>query len=624
MTDSQDLRMEFDMNTIQHLGISMYSKLPPVLGEIVANAYDADAPSIVIEMNDQGEKYIKITDTGFGMTKEDINKKFLKIGRNKRVDEPSDITAGGRKVIGRKGIGKLSVFGIADDVIVTTTTPQGITNKFRMYLPDIIDTKDNIYRPNHLVVDESLGLKQGTIIELKNLRRKSPFDSEEVCFDLARRFLIYDKDFSCNVIHNGSEPKPVTNDMRFADLDIEFTWTFPDATLNSMYPRKAEVKGEVYSVKEKTMPEAMRGIYLVARKKLVNKNEFYGVRASDFAHAYLTGWLEVDFIDETKATRDDRLGTNRESLNWEIDECEDLRKYLQEMLHYVAQDWKKRKKEKKTKEASDKIGFDIYAWIEDLPAADRKLAKKMIGPILENTDISSEKTAELIGHIKDAFGFTSFRELAEDIEDNDEATIVNLVSLLKKWRIIEARELYKLALVRVKAITEFDKLIKTNAREVPTVHNFLRNFPWLLDPRIMNFEDEVTYSELLKTQFAEQADTPESDRRLDFLCVDFAENLFVIELKRPEHKANEKTLRQAIEYRAFLEKHFGNTQRRKIEVFIVCGGIASSPAAEEIADSHRQSGKVFVKSYHELLSQARKYHQEFIKAYEKMEAEETE
>jgi len=31
------------MNTIQHLGISMYSTLPPVIGEVVANAWDADA-----------------------------------------------------------------------------------------------------------------------------------------------------------------------------------------------------------------------------------------------------------------------------------------------------------------------------------------------------------------------------------------------------------------------------------------------------------------------------------------------------------------------------------------------------------------------------------------------------
>ena len=35
--------MDFDIATIKHLGLQMYSTLPPVIGELVANAWDANA-----------------------------------------------------------------------------------------------------------------------------------------------------------------------------------------------------------------------------------------------------------------------------------------------------------------------------------------------------------------------------------------------------------------------------------------------------------------------------------------------------------------------------------------------------------------------------------------------------
>ena len=68
MTAQQTVKMSFDPNTIEHLGIQMYSTLPPVIAELVANAYDADASSVTIFLGDTGEKRIIIEDTGHGMS----------------------------------------------------------------------------------------------------------------------------------------------------------------------------------------------------------------------------------------------------------------------------------------------------------------------------------------------------------------------------------------------------------------------------------------------------------------------------------------------------------------------------------------------------------------------------
>ena len=40
--------MKFDIGTIKHLGLQMYSTLPPVIGELVTNAWDANATRYVL------------------------------------------------------------------------------------------------------------------------------------------------------------------------------------------------------------------------------------------------------------------------------------------------------------------------------------------------------------------------------------------------------------------------------------------------------------------------------------------------------------------------------------------------------------------------------------------------
>ncbi|HDC4371601.1 TPA: hypothetical protein O8L32_004737 [Enterobacter cloacae] len=43
----QNFRMTFDPKTIEHLGVKMYSTLPPALAELISNAYDADSENVI-------------------------------------------------------------------------------------------------------------------------------------------------------------------------------------------------------------------------------------------------------------------------------------------------------------------------------------------------------------------------------------------------------------------------------------------------------------------------------------------------------------------------------------------------------------------------------------------------
>ena len=59
-----------------------------------------------------------IRDNGIGMDFDECQKLYLVVGRNRRGDATDEQTAGGRPVLGRKGIGKFAGFGIASLVTV--------------------------------------------------------------------------------------------------------------------------------------------------------------------------------------------------------------------------------------------------------------------------------------------------------------------------------------------------------------------------------------------------------------------------------------------------------------------------------------------------------------------------
>lgn len=111
--------MSISLNALEHLGINLYSNIPAVLSEIVANAWDADAKVVTITV-DRASEVITIEDNGTGMNRDDVIDRFLAVGFNRR-EEMGEETAGGRKPMGRKGIGKLSIFSIAQIAEIYTT-----------------------------------------------------------------------------------------------------------------------------------------------------------------------------------------------------------------------------------------------------------------------------------------------------------------------------------------------------------------------------------------------------------------------------------------------------------------------------------------------------------------------
>ncbi len=108
------------LSVLNHLGRNLYRNFITVIGEAISNSWDADASNVWIEIH-RDSRSMFVTDDGTGMTGEDFQNKFLKIGYSKRKEGQLN-TSKGRAFIGRKGIGKLALLSCAQKVHIASKT----------------------------------------------------------------------------------------------------------------------------------------------------------------------------------------------------------------------------------------------------------------------------------------------------------------------------------------------------------------------------------------------------------------------------------------------------------------------------------------------------------------------
>lgn len=365
MTESP-FEMRFDPQTIKHLGMRMYSRLAPALAEIVSNAYDADATNVTITLNEQNgnPKKIRIEDDGTGISYDEINSKFLVIGRNRRIDEgdtPSEKY--NRLPTGKKGLGKLALFGLAQTIIISSKQ-SGKQNEFVLDWDDLMKARER-YRPRPISINTATSDADGTVITMTGLKRKTPFDFNGLADSLSRIF-IFDENFNLVLESSSGDRISIDNMRRYGSLNKEFEWNLESALL---VPSGSEYYGKINgrlitSEKPITPSSGLRGITLFSREKLVNAPEFFSSSTSSHFFQYLTGWISVDFID---ALDDDVISTNRQSLDWEHPEMEKLRNFLSGIVSQINADWRKKRKEQKYKNLKKKTGIDTEKWVDTMP-----------------------------------------------------------------------------------------------------------------------------------------------------------------------------------------------------------------------------------------------------------------
>lgn len=605
----------YDNQTIDHLGVKLYSTIPPMLAELISNAWDADAKNVFITLQSSGDKYISVKDDGCGMSFDELNSKFLKIGRNRRTELKKDITEGGRPVLGKKGLGKLSMFGIGKKITVTSIK-NGKKNSFVMDYNKIKAGDTNTYEPEIISLDEDTTENSGTTILIREIKRKSDFDIEAIRNGIVSRFMIFSPDF---VVHINDEIK--IDSCELDEDEYQFTWEFPvdfeagviDKSLFE-FGKKNGVTGKIHT-STTPLKNSKQGIVLFSRNKLVQEAKSFNNRANDNFFMYMAGFFNVDFVDQDMDI--DNCSTDRKSLAWdtfENDDLEQLNHLLEEIVNATQKKWRESRKKVKKQKISEN-GYDVEKWLNTLTPAEKPLARKLTSAIIDNDSITSDNASIYLGYIKDMYGFSSFKDFSTKLDEMDALKSEDAIKLLTDWTIIESKEYAKIATGRITTIEQFDKYIKDNASENKVIQKFLEEFPWLLDPKMSKFEREVTYTNLLKRKF-DDSDKPEHDRRLDFLCTDNAGEIHIIELKRPRIKITEKEIQQIAEYVEFIENQFPSTVGH-VQGYLISDNMTFGPGIKRMIEMSAEGG-IYIKSYSDLLAEARRYNKDLYDEYIKI------
>lgn len=626
--NARPFEMDFDIATIKHLGLQMYSTLPPVIGELVANAWDANATVVEITIPEtliDDRSQIIIKDNGDGMSDSDLREKYLIVGRDRRESENTEWTPAPHKrpIMGRKGIGKFSAFGIAREIEIESACDDG-ASCFRMDYDKMLESAPQ-RRAEFPPRDPTGDVSQGTMITLKRITK---FRTRQISLaslrrKLARRFAIIGEKWQFEVIINGDPISVEERNLKLLlakDADGKpYLWEYDEAEEIGL-GKDLTVTGWIGAL-ERTTDAAdgvERGISILARGKLVQEPFWFEANVGQqYALAYLVGELHAEFVDNKD---EDTIGTSRNVLVWDTDANAKLMEWGKQKVKDIAREWsEKRQKDNVRKLEENKLYQSFKERAKDIDNQRAwVLANKLVLQAISNNPTADvNKLEPIIQTSLDFMEFDAFAKIAQDLTNSDEQDVEKLLSLFKEWEIVEAKEMMRVTEGRIKTIEKLQDLIEKNALEVPTLHNFLKEFPWVIDPRWTLVADEVYYSNLLKDEFPDD----EKDRRIDFLCVREGGNLVVVEIKRPKKIASKDDLNQIERYVSFVrdreEQSTDPEGIKQVDGYLLCGGLVNTGEVRQ-KRKNLEKAQIYVRRYSDLLRMVENMHREFLDRYKQL------
>ena len=124
------VRFQTDAAIVRRLGRELVAKQETALGELVKNAYDADATQCTVNLFEAGSLTgFDITDDGNGMTYAEIVNGFMRLASDEKVVNPASPRYG-RSRAGKKGIGRFATERLGASLTIVTQTehePHGWT-----------------------------------------------------------------------------------------------------------------------------------------------------------------------------------------------------------------------------------------------------------------------------------------------------------------------------------------------------------------------------------------------------------------------------------------------------------------------------------------------------------------
>ncbi len=688
--------MKISRLTVDKLGVKLYDRVSLVIAELISNSYDADATEVTVfapmgktlckkvdnTTVDNGYT-IEIKDNGVGMTPEEMNNFYLIVGGERRNDPNRGDTSKkfNRKVMGRKGVGKLAPLGICNKIEIISsggdkthyTDKKG--NSYEGYLTShlflerqkiMCDNSEN-YNPQPGPIDQTYQDTPGTTIRLTLFDNRRVPQISDFSRQLSQRFGIQSENWKIILQDNSDSLDPqALREMVVGTFDIKTMDNtkiiFPSmATSSSELPlakneqnesipyiyagfeqngKKYPIEGWVAYSKEPYKDDLMAGVRIYCRGKIAAKTLLFeqnaGFTGEYNIRSYLVGSIKADWLDEDE----DLIQTDRRDILWSHELGEAFKTWGQEIIKYIGRQTRKpiEKKNQETFMQLSKLTekarqkYPQSSDIQENAIFIGKQLSKSMRPEEINDNEQRETVVQLSLFLAPHISLNNQLRQAAEEKTN---TIQIMSSILNISKVAELTAFGKIAYDRIKVIEQLEKLKDDEDTTEDKLQDLINGAPWLINPQWAPITANQTFT-TLKREFQKfynkktektinLSDFSLPQKRADFILSSQDNKIQIIEIKRPSHKFNNEEMERLDNYTRIMDEFLNAPQHEDFKKLftdfhttLICDEINLSGLQQSLFDMRIKHLQLTHLNWASFLLKTKQAHQDFLNEAERL------
>jgi len=623
---SHKYTMTISRLTVDKLGVKLYDRVSAVIAEIVANSYDADATTVTIRapmgewlatkskgaVVDRGYT-IEVEDDGAGMTVEEVNQFYLKVGKERRDDpKRGDVSKKQhRRVMGRKGVGKLAPFGVCYRIEVITAggEMQEYTDKDGRKISGylichlilergaILSDTDEPYYPILGPRDGTHRSDTGTIIQMHLFDHRRVPAIKDFERQMAQRFGLKSSNWSIRLRDTQKQPGVEEHERVVGEFHVSpnnaTKITFaraPGAKDDSRAaatdylvngPQNVSLGGlqSGFVMEDRFYPligwvgyadkpykdELMAGIRIYCRGKIAGQTKLFeltaGFTGEHDVRSYLIGELHADWLDEAE----DLIRTDRQDILWSHDLGQAFQHWGQALVKLIGRITREPMRQSTWEKFRQESGIEKKVE-EAFPGKDKKEIRERtiemaatIAKAARKDELDDPQTVESFVQLSLLLGphVTLDRKLKEAAASEDRPMAV-VSAVLRTARIAELASFGRIVDDRVRVIETLEKLKDDKATDEAEFQKLLTEAPWLINPMWSPITSNQSF-ETLRQEFIKfykkhtgddlvLHDFSDAKKRADFVLSSQDDTVQIIEIKRPHHRLANEEMERIVRY----------------------------------------------------------------------------
>ena len=635
---ADELCLTFAGNIVKHLGVQMYAGRPvPAIAELISNAWDADAKDVKIRLPldeawapSNPDQVIEVIDNGNGMNWEMVRDAYLDVARDRREAEQTDKSPGGRLLQGRKGVGKLAGFGIADQVEVQTVhvhNDPSVRKKTLIWFQlDLTDLKKARKRPAKVRLiyagpianaPEGARTTHGTTVVLRQLHQRRAQNSDRFNGSMSQRFMLIGPKFRVRI--NGED---------LDDESIGLQWRWPrsgwktddvtgcgpvDYWLGFAREPRKQSEGD------------LSGLLIYTRGKISQEATFFDISGGVHGQhglRYLVGKVKAEWLD-AGIEAPDLIATHRGTIAWESPQGVAFQEWGQKLVRKYLAEWARLRMELREEQINN-IAPSLRARINQLAPSYKDVATRFVEQF-KAVEMEPEEFQDILTWFLDALENATLRSILQRLRDTDVHDLEKLDELFSKMEVRTAVTLLQIIESNITAIETLERMHRENAKERGVISKHLERNPWLIDTTWILNKAEARVATWIKSHFGLKPTGKKADStRVDFFCVATGGTLHIVEIKRGAFVAKQKDILQADGYRQYVMERFAALTDPKaikyshVQAHLIAADLHIEAGA--LKQAYADKGWVFFTTWDDLIERAKQSHYQFQEILEKRAA----